>query len=208
MRYDPELSPFAAVAPGATAGAWGDLAELVGPGGTAVFAGAAAPPDGWTRVFGLEGFQLVAETLESLPADPDIVLLGPEDAAEALELADRTKPGPFLLRTVELGGYLGVRHDGRLIAMAGERMHPAGFTEISAVCTDDAFRGRGLAGRLVRAVAAAVAERGETPFLHVAGSNTGAIRLYRALGFREHREISFEAWTAPGIGGEPAPLPH
>lgn len=75
--------------------------------------------------------------------------------------------------------------------MAGERMHPPGWTEISAVCTDPAYRGQGLAGRLTRAVAAGIVERGDKPFLHAAGSNTNAIRLYASLGFETRRTITF-----------------
>ena len=87
-------------------------------------------------------------------------MLGAADVPEMLDLVERTQPGPFLARTVELGTYLGIRRDGRLVAMAGERLHPPGFTEISAVCTDAAYRGQGLATRLVRAVAAGIRRRG------------------------------------------------
>ncbi|GAB7003701.1 hypothetical protein JCM18899A_11720 [Nocardioides sp. AN3] len=65
-----------------------------------------------------------------------------------LALVERNKPGQFLPGTPQMGTYLGIRHEGRLVAMAGERLHPPGWTEISAVCTDADFRGRGLAGRL------------------------------------------------------------
>jgi predicted GNAT family acetyltransferase len=82
--------------------------------------------------------------------------------------------------------------------MAGERLHPPGWTEISAVCTDPAFRGRGLAARLVRAVGAGIRARGETPFLHAAASNVHAIRLYESLGFRLRRELIFSALRVPG----------
>jgi ribosomal protein S18 acetylase RimI-like enzyme len=209
VRYDPAISPFAAVAPGAGAGAWSDLAELLGAddaadGGTAVFAGSVAPPSNWRRRFAVAGFQMVRDAIDPAPDDPDVVVLGPDDAAAMLDLAGRTRPGPFLLRTRELGGYLGIRRAGRLVAMAGERLHPPGFTEISAVCTDEGFRGQGLAGRLVRAVAAGIAARGEIPFLHVAGSNAGARRLYESLGFHVHRPITFEGWTRaakPGGAG-------
>jgi predicted GNAT family acetyltransferase len=91
--------------------------------------------------------------------------------------------------------------DGALAAMAGERMHPEGFTEISAVCTDPGFRGRGLATRVMRAVAAGILERGEVPFLHVAGSNTGAHALYERLGFRTRRPIEFVVVAAPTLVG-------
>jgi predicted GNAT family acetyltransferase len=96
-----------------------------------------------------------------------------------------------------MGTYLGIRRDGALVAMAGERLHPPGWTEISAVCTDPAFRGEGLATRLMHAVAYGIRERGETPFLHAAAGNTGAIRLYESLGFRLRRRTAFAAARAP-----------
>jgi predicted GNAT family acetyltransferase len=101
-----------------------------------------------------------------------------------LALTELTRPGPFLKRTIEMGAYLGIRRDGRLVAMAGERLHVPGWTEISGVCTDPGSRGQGLGTRLLLAVAAGIRERGETPFLHVLASNTNAVRLYEALGFR------------------------
>jgi predicted GNAT family acetyltransferase len=110
---------------------------------------------------------------------------------EILELIACTEPGPFLPRTIELGTYLGIRRDGILVAMAGERQHPPGWTEISAVCTHGAYRGRGLATRLVRAVAAGIRERGETPFLHAIATTTNAIRLYESIGFTLRRRTAF-----------------
>jgi predicted GNAT family acetyltransferase len=108
-----------------------------------------------------------------------------------LALIARTRPGPFLTRTIEMGAYLGLRCDGVLIAMAGERLRPAGWTEISAVCTDSAFRGQGIGTRLVQAVAMAIRERGERPFLHASASNETAIRLYQSLGFELRRTVTF-----------------
>jgi predicted GNAT family acetyltransferase len=81
--------------------------------------------------------------------------------------------------------------------MAGERLHPPGWTEISAVCTDERYRGRGLATRLVRAVAAGIRERGETPLLHAAATNVTAIRLYESLGFVLRRHTRFVAVGMP-----------
>src|SRR5439155_9102143 len=95
-----------------------------------------------------------------------------------------TEPGPFLARTVELGDYLGIRHDRKLVAMAGERFRVDGWTEISAVCTHPQYRGRGLASQLIGALAAGIERRSERVFLHVLSNNTGAIRLYEELGFR------------------------
>jgi predicted GNAT family acetyltransferase len=109
--------------------------------------------------------------------------LGDGDAAEMLALATLTEPGPFFARTHRLGGFVGVKQDGRLVAMAGERMKPDGFTEVSGVCTDPDFRGRGYAAGLMRIVIDRILTRGEMPFLHVYATNAGAIALYEALGF-------------------------
>ena len=192
-RFPPDISPFAAVADD---GAWADLAALVGEGGTAVVPGAPeVPPPGWELVGVIPGVQMDGTRLD-VAADPEAVALGPADVPEMLDLVERTQPGPFLPRTITLGTYLGIRRGGALVAMAGERMRPPGWTEISAVCTDPAHRGRGLAARLVRAVGAVIRERGDVPFLHTTADNAGAIRLYDALGFRLRREILFGAVRA------------
>ncbi|GAA1404976.1 GNAT family N-acetyltransferase [Catellatospora coxensis] len=188
--YDPAVTPFAALPAGADAQAWRDLAALVGPGGRAVLIGDYPVPPGWEITWRDEVVQLV-DAAVAIADEPEAVPLGAADVPEMLDLVERTKPGPFLARTVEMGSYLGVRQDGRLVAMAGERMHPPGFTEISAVCTDPAYRGQGLATRLIRAVAAGVRRRGETPFLHAASDNTSAIRLYEAMGFAVRRQLTF-----------------
>jgi ribosomal protein S18 acetylase RimI-like enzyme len=198
VRYPSEVSPFAALQPGGAEQAWADLAELIGPGGMALLAGEPVTlPEGWSIVGERHGVQLVDATLESA-ADPEAQVLGDADLPDMLDLVARTQPGPFAARTIDLGGYLGIRRDGKLAAMAGERLRLADFAEISAVCTDDAYRGLGLGTRLIRAVAAGIRERGQTPFLHAAGDNTSAIRLYLALGFEHRRDIAFQAVRAPG----------
>ena len=118
----------------------------------------------------------------------DASALGPEHAAEALELAILTRPGPFAIRTIEMGEYFGYFEEGRLIAMAGERMWAGSYREISGVCTHPDYQGRGLARKLTLKLVRRELLRGETPFLHVLSSNTGAIRLYRKMGFRDHCE--------------------
>jgi predicted GNAT family acetyltransferase len=120
----------------------------------------------------------------------DIVALSDRDAADMLALATLTEPGPFLPRTHHMGRFFGIRIDGRLAAMAGERFHFPGYTEVSAVCTHPDFRGRGLARRLSRHVAAGIAARGETAFLHAWKSNDAAIALYRSLGFRWRCDVN------------------
>jgi ribosomal protein S18 acetylase RimI-like enzyme len=186
-RYPADVAVFAAFADGADERAWDDLAALVEPGETVGITGISlTPPAGWD-VEVIAGVQLVDASMVAAPM-AEAVTLGPDDVPEMLDLIERTDPGPFARRTIELGRYLGVRRDGKLIAMAGERARIPGWVEISAVCTDEAHRGRGLGTALVRAVAAGIRERGETPFLHAAASNERAIRLYLSLGFTQRRE--------------------
>lgn len=201
-RYPDDVAPFVAMDGADGAWPWDDLADLLGPGGPAVlFAVHDDAPAGWRTEQRMELVQLVAtDALADGPA-PEARLLGPADVPAMLDLVARTRPGPFRPRTIELGTYLGIEHDGALVAMAGERLHLPGMTEISAVCTDDAHRGRGLASRLVRAVTAGIRARGEVPFLHAAGSNTTAIRLYEQLGFTVRHRGEVQLVHAPGVPG-------
>ena len=196
-RYLPDVARFVAVADPVDPQAWADLAALIGPSTTVLLAGSGLRPGpGWRVEESIGGVQLVDTGVAAAPF-AGTVPLGPADVPEMLELVARTRPGPFAARTVELGSYLGVRHDGALIAMAGERLKPDGWTEISAVCADPAFRGRGLGTRLVLAVAAGIRDRGDRALMHAAASNVGAIRLYRSLGFGLRRYTDFSAVTSP-----------
>lgn len=114
-----------------------------------------------------------------------IVALTPADSPEMVELATLTKPGPFGTRTHELGTYLGIRHEGKLVAMSGERLKVPGYTEVSAVCTHPEHTGKGYAGTLMREVMQGIRQRGEVPFLHVRQDNLRAIDLYKRLGIAE-----------------------
>jgi ribosomal protein S18 acetylase RimI-like enzyme len=206
LRYRSDISPFAALRPALGDPVapdwadWADLAALTGPGGTALLTGPAgtiAPQPGWEIRLHLSGVQMIAtEALVSGP-DPEAVVLRDDDVPEMLELVRRTEPGPFLPRTHTMGTYLGIRRGGALVAMSGERMRLPGWTEISAVCTDPEFRGQGLAARLIRATAHGIRERGETPFLHAAAGNTGAVGLYESLGFAVRTRPEFFFLRAP-----------
>lgn len=132
--------------------------------------------------------QMICKELRPAPG-VDAVELTPDDVPEMLELVALTEPGPFLPGTIKLGNYFGVRQEGQLIAMAGQRLHLPGFCEISAVCTHPDYRGRGYAGGLTTLIAQKIVARGEIPFLHVELSNDAAARLYRKLGFRKRREV-------------------
>ena len=133
--------------------------------------------------------QMVARKLAPVGAGFEVVALSGADAPQMLALARLAEPGPFFERTHELGDFIGVKVDGRLVAMAGERMQPDGCTEVSGVCTHPDHRGRGYAGGLAQLVGRRIVERGETPFLHVYATNTAAIALYEKLGYVRSREL-------------------
>lgn len=146
-------------------------------------------PAGWAIEAEATMFQMVWQ--DGLPdADEELAMvqLSPEHAPLALELATLTRPGPFGLRTPQLGEYFGCFDGPRLVAMAGERLHAGTFHEISGVCTHPDFQGRGLARRLMTHLIRRQMQRGETPFLHVMRDNDSAHQLYRRMGFRDNRE--------------------
>jgi ribosomal protein S18 acetylase RimI-like enzyme len=201
LRFPPDVCPFYSMPADPDEQDWADLAELAGPGGVVALSATWLPfPANWEVVFGAEGVQLVADEKvgHGVPGDDEIIRLGPADVPEMLDLVARTEPGPFFPRTIELGTYLGIRRDGGLVAMAGERLHPPGYTEISAVCTDEAWRGHGFGSRVTLAVAAGIRSRGEVPFLHAVATNTNAIRLYEHLGFQLRQPTMFRAARVPG----------
>jgi len=124
----------------------------------------------------------------------DMQPLGESDAAEMLALATLTKPGPFRSRTHTMGRFVGVRENGRLIAMAGERLHAPGYHEISAVCTHPDWQGRGLGAALMKAVGARMIQEGDQPFLHTYATNATAIALYTKLGFVVRANVIHALW--------------
>ena len=196
LRYDPEVSIFAAIPDRPTSDSWAALASVVGPGGVAGLARMKPLdlPPGWEAVWTGIGVQMVAEHVLPFTPTDEVVLLDVGDVPAMLDLVARTEPGPFLKRTIELGTYFGIRAEGALVAMAGQRMRLDGYVEISAVCTDPEYRGRGYAATLVRAVMADIAPA--LPILHARKDNVGAIRLYERLGFATRREFEFGGYQA------------
>ncbi len=171
------------------------LGKLAGVGGTAaVFLDSPyeARP-GWEFVAGAPLLEMVCEKGRPARSDssPEILRLGAEDAREMVELATLTKPGPFGLRTHELGTYVGIRCEGKLVAMAGERLKVLGYTEISAVCTHPDHTGKGYARVLMEEIMRGIGERGEIPFLHVRRDNTRAVALYERLGFGTRSTVHY-----------------
>ena len=166
------------------------LAGLVGSGGTAaVFLDEPyREREGWKAVGGAPLLEMVCDNgaAHANPARslPEISELGPQDSPDMVKLAALTKPGPFGRRTHELGTYLGIRSDGKLVAMAGERLKVPGYTEVSAVCTHPEHTGQGYAQGLMMELMRRIRSRGETPFLHVREDNVRAVQIYERLGFR------------------------
>jgi GNAT superfamily N-acetyltransferase len=146
-------------------------------------------PPGWTLYMESTMFKMIWEgELPGEDASLQARALDYRHAEQALELATQTRPGPFGPRTIELGEYFGCFEGDNLIAMAGERMHAESLHEISGVCTDPAFRGKGLARRLMLLLVRRQMLRGETPFLHVMRENAGARALYEHMGFANYKE--------------------
>jgi len=170
------------------------LAALVRPGERIYIlqVPAVVVPPRLRTVKAASGVQMVATRplMDEHEGEHDAVLLTDADAPEMLALASLTEPGPFLTRTHHMGRFLGIRRNGRLAAMAGERMRFPGYTEVSGVCTHPDFRGQGFARRLSAAVVAAIQRRGERAFLHAWATNAPAITLYRGLGFEVRAEVN------------------
>ena len=189
-RYPTEITPFAAM-PDMSDENFAALGALMSPQDIAVLftPDAVSPPAEFKVVLADTGEQMIGTPVE-MPLDGvDIVTLGAEDVSAMMELTALTKPGPFSARTHELGTFLGIRVGGNLVAMAGERMKPAGYTEITAVCVHPSHRGRGYGQMLLGAVSRQILARGEIPFLHVFSSNKSAIARYKRQGMEIRRSL-------------------
>jgi GNAT superfamily N-acetyltransferase len=198
LRYLAPIAPFAATTDVSTASFQSLLALLPVGDRIALFTlEEIMPPSSFSVIE--RGFvdQMILLKTPSGAGSTPIVRLNARDVPDMLALVDVTHPGPFGPRTIELGQYIGVRREGTLVAMAGERMRLDGFTELSAVCVHPSCRGQGLAVELINTLARSISSRAETSFLHVFNSNRPAIALYRKLGFvlRRHMHLAVLART-------------
>lgn len=189
-RYPASIVPFAATAAD-DAESLQALGALVGAGESIIMlqADAIAPPAGLAPISTASGVQMVLETPLQAVSDERVQRLTQADAVEMLALASLTKPGPFTLKALSLGDFWGIKVDGRLVAMAGERMKQPGYTELSGVCSHPEFRGGGFGRLLSVFVANQIVARGEVPYLHAYATNAAAISLYESIGFRLRSEM-------------------
>ena len=192
LKLDPEYGPFA-VAADASPASLSALAALAPEDGE-IWTVEAVPhsiPDELEAVRSAELLQMVELSIPSFRSTHlEIVALSEADAPEMLALATLTEPGPYKARTHKLGTFIGVRSQGQLISMAGERMRMPGLVEVSGVCTHPDYRGQGIAGALIAMTMRRIAQQGDQPFLHSYASNTGAVALYRKLGFDVRRDVT------------------
>jgi ribosomal protein S18 acetylase RimI-like enzyme len=153
------------------------------------------PPAGVTLKMSAAGVQMVVKALNARGSGAPFEALSDADVPDMIALATLTKPDPFRAKTHTLGRFVGVREQGDLIAMAGERMQTDDFVEVSGICTHPDHRGRGLAAALTRVVTDRILREGRTPFLHAYAANTGAISVYRKLGFVYRCDVTHAIWS-------------
>jgi ribosomal protein S18 acetylase RimI-like enzyme len=196
-RFPPEVTLLGALAAN-TAMAFDSLAQLIGREAVTLYF--PTPPklaSGWEVLRAVELHQMVQE--ESVPslqggvtsqAGPEVVDLTPSDVAEMSVIYTATRPGRTLCpRIQKLGPFLGIREQGKLVAMGGLRLHIAGYREITTVATLPGHEGRGYATAIMHALIERIRERGERPFLTARTDNTRAVEIYRRLGFRERTQL-------------------
>jgi len=189
-RYPPDVTPFADMVD-MSPRSFAALGELLAGSEIAVLftPDAVVVPDGFKILLAETGEQMIGVPAENAIGGVETVTLGAADVAEMIALTELTKPGPFSARTHQLGTFLGIRIDGKLVAMAGERMKPANYTEMTAVCVHPDHRGRGYGQVLLATVSRQIVARGEFPFLHVFTNNTSAIALYQRQGMEIRRRL-------------------
>ncbi|MGH9684430.1 MAG: GNAT family N-acetyltransferase [Candidatus Acidiferrales bacterium] len=185
-RFPVEMTSLAAF-PGPSHAAFEALAQMLKSGeGSALFLLREVDLPQTLCAIGVDPMLQMIHSAKSMQAcEVEFNELSDRDVPEMTALAALTKPGPFGKRTRELGTYLGIRRDGKLVAMAGERLRIPGYTEVSAVCTHPDHTGKGYSRAVVTEVVERIRQRGEVPMLHVREANTRAIELYKGLGFAE-----------------------
>ena len=189
-RYPREMSPIAGVSAAHSSNVYA-LEKLVEVGDSIAIAGLVPSfPSNWNVSFESMAVQMICQDSIDIPeSDGEIIILSTSDTPEMISLVELTHPGPFLERTIEMGTYLGIRQNGKVVAMAGERMFFQNCREISAVCTHPEFLGRGYASHIVSVLTNEILKRNQIPFLQVVVENERAKKVYEKLGFKVRTEF-------------------
>ncbi len=198
-RYPSEIGPLSGISDPSPE-SYEALRQLAGTGVVVLFS--VEPlnvPPGWKTLRRGPIVQMVRNQparvdLPALGSSPQISFelrqLTAADAPAMVALAELTEPGPFRLRTIELGNFYGIFHGDDLVAMAGKRMHLPNLVEVSGVCAHPDARGLGYAGRLMSMVIDEIEAEGKVPFLHALEGNP-AVGLYQKLGFSLRQRFDF-----------------
>jgi predicted GNAT family acetyltransferase len=189
-RYPSDVVPFSALKE-YTDQAYKELAGIIDIGETVIVDGVSNLDSAqWEILRSVSTFELICTEPISVPEhDLAVQKLTAKDVPEMMALVELTKPGPFKIRTIELGSYFGIHQDNQLVAMVGSRIYTSNYREISAVCTHPDYRGKGYASLLTTLLAHQFQQDGITPFLQVSTTKFGAKRLYEKLGFEVQQEI-------------------
>ncbi len=191
--FDEQVSPFAGFAEDYDKG-FDELYNLLPAGRKILYATRKQikEPPGWQLTHEIKGLQFV---FIGQPIATDyslkLVPLESKHVEEMIALAKLTKPGPFDKRTIEFGHYYGIFDSDKLVAMTGQRLHVSNYTEVSAVCTNPDYLGKGFAAVLIQHQLNLICKSGQHPFLHVRDDNERAIALYERLGFIQNGRMNF-----------------
>jgi ribosomal protein S18 acetylase RimI-like enzyme len=186
-RFQPHILPFIGCD---TASAIDTIDPYILQGEMFYFIGELpALPSRWKITKELACAQMVLQ--KPVPSSGPVTALNASHSEDMFNLINKVQPGFYKPDTRFLGDYYGVWQDGKLVAMAGERIQVDNFTELSAICTDPAYTGRHYAQHLITALCNSNLSKGKTPFLHVLATTERAVRLYEYMGFTQRRLISF-----------------
>lgn len=194
LRYRPDVFMMAGI-PDDTEVSIKNLSRLVPTDHVIAIIGLKIDPDNpdWQELGGFNVLQMITYEVPEYPK-AEYEELSDDDVPEMMKLVELTKPGPFAPRTIELGKYIGIKQNNKLIAMAGERIKIDGYTEVSAICTHPNHRGNGYAKALTGLLTEEIMGRGEKVFLHVMSHNVPALKLYERLGFATRKEMPITAY--------------